>query len=416
MKTLAFALGLALLPACSAPSSNDTAAKETKAKDGAPDEEEDKDKKGGTAPSTGAPQGGTSGGGTDGQDQSAPANGDPAKSAGEQDLADEPVMVAGAFLVAIGPTAIVANVGAGKLAFGIALFEKPVATAPTSAAAARVEAFVAVKTFKYVVKEAGAEVEKTAQLVPRSSNATWHAVVLIPEADAAGILRYSLDAAVEEAPVAVPAQAAVSFDPEKAANVAPVFTEVLATAPAPAPVAHQSSYADETALGVHQMFVSDQRYLPGVAAPKGFQSVRDANKLCNQEANADEELATFWWKAVLSDAGADAKQRIVLAGPVESLDGVVLAADAAALLSGGIAAETVTYRNRAIATALKDDFVATGTNADGTVAAGETCGDWLATTGNAKLGDPAAAGKWLDGSSGSCAKARRLYCVSYRKR
>lgn len=98
------------------------------------------------------------------------------------------------------------------------------------------------------------------------------------------------------------------------------------------------------------------------------------------------------WVAYLSAEGTNAKDRIG-AGPWQNFKGDVIATDVANLHSdsNAITKETALTETGAIVNGRGDDpnqhDILTGSNADGTLAAGQTCGDWtLNGEGTAMLG------------------------------
>ena len=98
------------------------------------------------------------------------------------------------------------------------------------------------------------------------------------------------------------------------------------------------------------------------------------------------------WVAYLSAEGTNAKDRIG-AGPWQNIKGEVIATDVAKLHSdsNNITKQTALTETGAIVKGRGDDpnehDILTGTNADGTLAAGQTCGDWtLNGEGTAMLG------------------------------
>jgi hypothetical protein len=98
------------------------------------------------------------------------------------------------------------------------------------------------------------------------------------------------------------------------------------------------------------------------------------------------------WHAYLSAEGANAKDRIG-AGPWQNFKGDVIAADLAALHSdaANINKETGLTETGAMVNGRGDDpnqhDILTGTNADGTLAAGQTCNDWTSNgDGSAMVG------------------------------
>jgi hypothetical protein len=98
------------------------------------------------------------------------------------------------------------------------------------------------------------------------------------------------------------------------------------------------------------------------------------------------------WMAYLSAEGVNAKDRIG-AGPWQNFKGDVIATDVANLHSdtNNITKETALSETGAFTKGRGDDpnqhDILTGSNADGTLAAGQTCGDWtLNGEGSAMLG------------------------------
>lgn len=98
------------------------------------------------------------------------------------------------------------------------------------------------------------------------------------------------------------------------------------------------------------------------------------------------------WKAYLSAEGVNAKDRIGT-GPWQNFKGDVIATDVANLHSdaNNITKQTALSETGAITKGRGDEpnqhDILTGSNADGTLAAGQTCGDWtLNGEGTAMLG------------------------------
>lgn len=98
------------------------------------------------------------------------------------------------------------------------------------------------------------------------------------------------------------------------------------------------------------------------------------------------------WKAYLSAEGVNAKDRIG-AGPWQNFKGDVIATDVANLHSdaNNITKQTALSETGAITKGRGDEpnqhDILTGSNADGTLAVGQTCGDWtLNGEGTAMLG------------------------------
>lgn len=98
------------------------------------------------------------------------------------------------------------------------------------------------------------------------------------------------------------------------------------------------------------------------------------------------------WVAYLSAEGTNAKDRIGT-GPWQNIKGDVIATDVANLHSdsNNLSKETALTETGVVVNGRGDDpnthDILTGSNADGTLAAGQTCGDWtLNGEGSAMLG------------------------------
>ncbi len=105
-----------------------------------------------------------------------------------------------------------------------------------------------------------------------------------------------------------------------------------------------------------------------------------ADAICQKLAEAAGSSGQTW-KAYLSAEGVNAKDRIG-AGPWVNAKGVEIAADLAALHgdANAISKDTALTEKGEIVKGRGDDpnqhDVLTGSNADGTLAAGQTCSDW----------------------------------------
>jgi hypothetical protein len=116
-----------------------------------------------------------------------------------------------------------------------------------------------------------------------------------------------------------------------------------------------------------------------------------ADAHCQQLAGAAGSTGKTW-AAYLSAEGVNAKDRIG-AGPWQNFKGDVIATDVANLHSdaNNVTKETAISETGTIIPGRGDTpnqhDILTGTNADGTLAAGQTCGDWtLNGEGTAMLG------------------------------
>jgi hypothetical protein len=116
-----------------------------------------------------------------------------------------------------------------------------------------------------------------------------------------------------------------------------------------------------------------------------------ADAICQKLAEAAGSTGQTW-KAYLSAEGVNAKDRIGT-GPWFNAKGVEIAADVASLHSdaNNITKETALTEKGEIVKGRGDEpnehDMLTGTNADGTLAAGQTCNDWTSNgEGTAMLG------------------------------
>lgn len=129
-----------------------------------------------------------------------------------------------------------------------------------------------------------------------------------------------------------------------------------------------------------------------------FGGLAGADALCTTLAAAvSPELGAKTWAAYLSTTAVNARDRIG-AGPWFNAAGVLVATDADQLTDAAALEATWATGDATIALdelgaqvpaggagGVQHDIL-TGTLADGTVAAGFTCGDWTLTTGNVEIG------------------------------
>lgn len=129
----------------------------------------------------------------------------------------------------------------------------------------------------------------------------------------------------------------------------------------------------------------------GVGDGANLGGLAGADSHCMQLAEAAGATGRTW-AAYLSAEGVDARDRIGT-GPWQNINGAVIATDVAALHgdANGITKETALTETGAVVNGRGDTpnqhDILTGSNADGTLAAGQTCGDWtLNGEGSAMLG------------------------------
>lgn len=129
----------------------------------------------------------------------------------------------------------------------------------------------------------------------------------------------------------------------------------------------------------------------GVGDGANLGGLDGADAHCAKLAEAAGSIGKTW-KAYLSAEGVNAKDRIG-AGPWQNFKGDVIATDVANLHSdaNNINKQTALSETGAITKGRGDEpnqhDILTGSNADGTLAVGQTCGDWtLNGEGTAMLG------------------------------
>lgn len=154
-----------------------------------------------------------------------------------------------------------------------------------------------------------------------------------------------------------------------------------------------------------------------------FGGLAGADALCTTLAAAvSPELGAKTWAAYLSTTTVDARDRIG-AGPWFNAAGVLVATDPEQLTDADALEATWPTGDASIALdelgnpvpaggagGVQHDIL-TGTLADGTVAAGLTCGDWTLTTGNVQIGHSNRQGGGADPTSWSSAHGAPAGCA-----
>ena len=166
-------------------------------------------------------------------------------------------------------------------------------------------------------------------------------------------------------------------------------------------------FAQVRAKGLsHSMFVTSGTFNGSLGGLSG------ADSLCSNAANVAGILGDGW-KAVMSDATADAKDRLVIKGPIYRGDGSLIAKSAADLWDSIIGAGVSITETGAWYTGTQ--YVWTGTSATG-VNNGQNCGNWLSSsaaagvwTGRADSGSTT----WTENNTNTaCSGSFRLYCLN----
>jgi len=164
----------------------------------------------------------------------------------------------------------------------------------------------------------------------------------------------------------------------------------------------------------------------GVPTGANFGGLEGADALCTTLASAvSAELGAKDWRAYLSTTTVNARDRIG-SGPWFNQAGVIVANNVAQLTdqgAGGTLEQTWASGDATIALdelgnqvpaggagGVQHDIL-TGTLADGTVAAGLTCADWTAVTGNVEIGHSNRAGGGQAPNSWSSAHGAPAGCA-----
>jgi hypothetical protein len=161
----------------------------------------------------------------------------------------------------------------------------------------------------------------------------------------------------------------------------------------------------------------------GGADGANFGGLEGADALCTSLAAAvSPELGAKTWAAYLSTSTVNARDRIG-AGPWFNAAGVLVATDVDQLTDATALEATWATGDATIALdelgnqvpaggagGVQHDIL-TGTLADGTVAAGLTCEDWTATTGNVEIGHSNRAGGGAEPTSWSSAHGAPAGCA-----
>ena len=160
--------------------------------------------------------------------------------------------------------------------------------------------------------------------------------------------------------------------------------------------------ADSGTPGEHRIFITSS-YHAG-----NFGGIESADGVCQSLADAAALGGTF--RAIVSQDGDAAADRLTITGPVRNMEDVVIAEDGPGLWDGMIA-DAITVDEQGMTDA--NGAVWTGTLADGS-AAPDNCSNW---TSDSPLGDGHKALKeqtnagWIAHSLDNCNKSFHLYCI-----
>lgn len=153
----------------------------------------------------------------------------------------------------------------------------------------------------------------------------------------------------------------------------------------------------------HRIFVSSTRQDGNLGGLSG------ADATC--QSLADGANLTGQWKALLSDSSTNAKDRLLIVGPVFNLNDQKIADNANDLWDGQLDNAVRYDQNVVEVSATK---VWTGTFADGTSSTTFTCTNWTSNSGSVKgrYGRSNHVGNgWMEDDKDPCDEIRRLFCI-----
>ncbi len=129
-----------------------------------------------------------------------------------------------------------------------------------------------------------------------------------------------------------------------------------------------------------------------------FGGLTSADSICQSEAATLGYAGTY--KAILSDATTNAKDRLTLSYPI------VRASDASVIDSASI------WNGSLNGSSIGANFTWTGTNSDGTKHA-NTCSSWTTTSGTGRRGDGwlKTSPSWISSTDYGCSNSSRIYCI-----
>lgn len=192
--------------------------------------------------------------------------------------------------------------------------------------------------------------------------------------------------------------------PTPTPTTSPTATPTPTVTPTPTPTPPPAPQGSAT------LFITSQTYAAN------FGGLARADALCQTSAAAAALPRASDYKAVLSDALTNAKDRFEFSGPIKLVTGAVVAQNEADLWDGSIAAP-VNITERGFTTA---SIVWTGTEANGErdLNSSTLCNGWTGTFGGVEAGRyDKTNGQWISlygfssQSNHSCGATSSLYCI-----
>ncbi len=170
----------------------------------------------------------------------------------------------------------------------------------------------------------------------------------------------------------------------------------------------------QTLAGASSTLIQHRMALSGVVSSGSVQGVEGADSVCRTE------FADPYAKAIISDEWVDARDRVVIRGPVRNTAtgeaAAVVHRNYDGLFAAGALTASVAY-SAAAGEAITDDLTAwTGSNTSGQRIVGQTCFGWQSSasaSARGQFGDAAATdATWASKDVSFCNQQRRLYCIT----
>ncbi len=281
-----------------------------------------------------------------------------------------PIEVAGAFLTECGPASSPELVpGEGQLTMGCAVVDK----------ATKRKISTVVTDLKVTLKYGdGTSTSPTLTAAPAA--APWHGYFIVPSVLYGSLKGISLGATVDGKAGTVPAES-TKFDPS--------------------PTAGDANFED-AALA----FVSKATFRPGV----DFMAVDDADEKCRKKAQA-QTLPMPVWRAIITDATRDVKNRVPVTGAVYDVTGFQIAGSAEQFWDSSKWQWVLNFDETGRIVGNREE-VWTGVMPQTATCA--QCGDWSSTSGANYAGIIDASLPWLSYNLETHDKSLHLYCIGQK--
>lgn len=175
----------------------------------------------------------------------------------------------------------------------------------------------------------------------------------------------------------------------------------------------EGTQSDGLADSDHRVFATSSSYSGNMGGLSG------ADSKCKSAAEAAGLTRTY--KAILSDSGNDAEDRLIISGEVYIIDSL---GNSNLVVNSGVALWNTDSINLLSSIDLDEngntvnDSVWTGTGSDGGVFFTDNCTNWTSSGGgtdgftgsSASLND-----QWVESLSEACSNSNRLYCISQKQ-